>query len=159
MKKAVLFFFTSISIMQAGFSPVEAASLKTEAKLFSYLSDRQQLEELIRKAYDWVETKNSDHGFLPAAPKKGSKYKMLSSQLLRERLEELKKTNFFSKEFLDNYNKIGLKLDENLRRNKYPYGWQVGDMPPFGNGASPWCNCQDYPDEYWKTMRIKNLTV
>ena len=28
-------------------------------------------------------------------------------------------------------------------------------MTPFGSDASPWCDCQDYPDNYWKIMKIE----
>ncbi len=29
-------------------------------------------------------------------------------------------------------------------------------MPSFANDVNPWCLCQDNPENYWKTITIKN---
>ncbi|HQR00689.1 MAG TPA: DUF3828 domain-containing protein, partial [Ferruginibacter sp.] len=35
--------------------------------------------------------------------------------------------------------------------------WLTNDLSPFGNDANPWCNCQDYPDDYWKRLTIRDI--
>ncbi|WP_431244608.1 hypothetical protein ACQ9BO_10195 [Flavobacterium sp. P21] len=157
MKNSKIFILSCLLILFVGFSTANATQLQNTKKSIYFTSDKQQLETLIRKTYEWVETKNSNNDFDPIDAKKGGKYKGLDQNSLKKRLEELKRTNFFSQQFLDNYSKIASKLDANLKNKKIE--WLVGDMPPFGNGANPWCNCQDFPDEYWKTMKIKDLKI
>jgi hypothetical protein len=122
-----------------------------------FLSDKQQLETLIRKTYEWIETKTVKNDFDVVENKKGDKYIGLNLKAHNKKLEELKKSNFFTQEFIDNYNKIGLKIGDNLKTKKME--WLVGDLPPYGNDADMWCNCQDNPEEYWKTMKLNNLKI
>jgi hypothetical protein len=158
MKLFKLVFLSFIWILSTSFKPLDHEVKLITNKSDIFASDKQQLETLIRKAYQWIlETKNQQVDFDPIENKKGDKYVGLNLNTHKKRLEELKKANFFSQQFLDNYNKIGLKLDSNLKNKKIE--WLVGDMPPFGNDANPWCDCQDNPDEYWKTMTITNLKV
>jgi hypothetical protein len=152
--KLLLLF--SLWILAVSFKPVDSVDLKND-KNFYFKTDKQEIESLIRKAYQWIETKNNNTDFDPVTNKKGDKYTGLDLTAHKKRMEALKKTNFFSQQFLDNYNKIALKLDANLKNKKIE--WLVGDLPPFGNDSNPWCSCQDYPDEYWKTMAVNNLKV
>lgn len=139
------------------FQSANAVVLKNKQDSFYFKNDKQEIEALVKKLYEWVETKNSNNDFNPIANKKGDKYIGLDLNAHKKRLEELKKTNLFSQQFLDNYNKIALKIDSNLKTKKIE--WFEGELPPFGNGANPWCNCQDNPDNYWKTMTINHLKV
>jgi len=152
-----LFFVFSLWILAVSFKPSDKPALENGKKTFYFATDKQQLESLLRKTYEWVETKNSNQDFDPVENKKGDKYVGLNLNTHKKRLEELKKTNFFSQQFLDNYNKIALKLDANLKSKKIE--WLVGDMPPFGGDSNAWCNCQDYPDAYWKTMAVNNVKI
>ncbi|PWB24735.1 hypothetical protein [Flavobacterium sp. HTF] len=156
MKLSKLFFLPFIWVLFLGFKSVSVDSTVTK-KSFYFVNDKQQLETLLLKTYEWVETKNSNNDFNPVANKKGDKYIGLNLKEHNKRLEELKKTNFFSQQFLDNYNKIALKIDANLKNKKIE--WFVGDLPPFGNDANAWCDCQDNPEEYWKTLKINNLKI
>ncbi|MNJ01584.1 hypothetical protein D3C73_1612620 [compost metagenome] len=33
----------------------------------------------------------------------------------------------------------------------------MGELPPFGNGANPWCNCQDNPDNFWEKIILRDV--
>jgi hypothetical protein len=59
-----------------------------------------------------------------------------------EKNDSFENTGFFSAEFLQNYDAIAKGIDTRLKTNKDE--WMVGDMPPFGEDANPWCRCQDY---------------
>lgn len=157
MKFSKLLLLSLIFISSVSFKPIEVKSLKNKNSSFYFANDKQQLEKLIRKTYEWIETKTSLSDFNPIENKKGTQYVGVDIKAHNKKLSELKKTNFFAEQFLDNYNKIGLKIDTNLKNKKME--WLVGDMPPFGGDANPWCNCQDYPDEYWKTLTINNLKI
>lgn len=61
---------------------------------------------------------------------------------------------------MENYNAIYHTLDEQLKNNEVE--WLVEEMPPFGNGADPWCNCQDVPfDEPnpWSLIEIEIVNL
>jgi len=150
LSKLLFLFFITFSLVS--FKPIE----KTNNAIY-YASDKQQLETLIRKAYEWIETKSSKIDFDVVENKKGDKYVGLNLKAHNKKVEELKKSNFFAQEFIDNYNKIGLKIGDNLKTKKME--WLVGDLPPYGNDANMWCNCQDNPEEFWKTMKLTNLKI
>ena len=124
-----------------------------------FQKETKNLEELVRNLYEWYETegmKAYDFDVLPDQSEE--KYVKLNIQEHKRRLDQLKKTQFFSTEFLDNYNKIALEIDKDLRNGTIEYF--VGELPSYGNGASPWCNCQDVPsEEYWKTLHIEKLMI
>lgn len=121
-------------------------------------NDSLELQKLVRDVYKWRETENSKPDFdVYLNDKNDTIYAGLDSKMHKERLKELSKTNLFSQEFLDNYNKIATNIDEKMKKKSAIY--YVGELPPFGNDANPWCNCQDNPDNYWKTLTIKKLNI
>lgn len=135
-------------------SAQKTASAEKEAS--THTKDEEKLQILIRQFYRWHETKSSGIDFSPIQREKlDTTYVCLDLQQHEERLEELKQTNFFSAQFLNNYNKLALTIDERLRNKKLQ--WVIAEMPPFGNGANPWCNCQDNPDEYWQKITLNNM--
>lgn len=154
MQAYKIVFLSFLWLSATSFAPVNQDFVFAK-KSIVYATDQQQIETLIRKTYEWVETKNSNDDFNAIVNKKGDKYIGLDTKAHAKRMEELKKTNFFSQEFLDNYNKIALKIGDNLKTNKMEYF--VGDLPPYGNDANFWCDCQDGPENYWKTISI-NIT-
>lgn len=157
MRLSKLLFLCFIGIMLMNFIPTNINQLENKKKSIYLASDKQQLETLMRKAYEWIETKNEAPDFDVIENHKGDKYIGLNLNAHNKKLNELKKTNFFTQKFLDNYNKIGLKIGDNLKTNKME--WLVGDLPPYGNDSNMWCNCQDNPEEYWKTMKLTDLKI
>nr|WP_294780556.1 hypothetical protein [uncultured Flavobacterium sp.] len=147
----------SFSLLLLIVQSANATYFKEKKESFYFKSDKQEIEILVKKLYEWVETKNSNNDFNPLANKKGDKYIGLDLNAHKKRLEELNKTNFFSQQFLDNYNKIALQIDSNLKTKKIE--WFEGELPPFGNDTNPWCNCQDNPENYWKTMTINHMKI
>jgi len=119
-------------------------------------NDRAHIQTLVKDFYKWWATKNSKNDFVPI--EKGSFYVGLDLKAHTKRLEELKATNFFSDDFLDNYNNLGLTIDDKLKSGKLK--WYIGDLPPYGNEAAPWCNCQDTPSEkFWEDIKITFLSL
>ena len=157
MKFYKLIFIFLVFTSLVSFKPIENKAPKKNITPIYFLTDKQQLETLMRKAYEWIETKASQSDFDPIENEKGDKYIGLDIKAHNKKLAELKKSNFFAQEFIDNYNKIGLKIGNNLQTKKME--WLVGDLPPYGNDANMWCNCQDNPEEYWKTLRLNNLKI
>ena len=127
----------------------------TEQKTSTSADDKEQIQNLIRQVYKWHEAQKPSNNDM-ITDNKDSIYIGFNLDQLQLDIEELKATNFFSNEFIDNYYKIFTTLDKKLRNKELE--WLVGDLPPFGNDANPWCNCQDNPDNYWQTMTINKIT-
>ncbi|MGJ1420165.1 hypothetical protein ACR79T_11110 [Sphingobacterium spiritivorum] len=117
-----------------------------------------ELESLTKELYKWVEANDAAEDFSPLPEQEtDSLYSGLDKEAHKKRISALKDTHFFAEEFLENYNRIGLTIDEKLRNNTFI--WYTGELPPFGNGANPWCNCQDSPDNYWKRISLQDIVV
>ncbi|QQS95477.1 hypothetical protein [Sphingobacterium spiritivorum] len=117
-----------------------------------------ELESLTKELYKWVEANDANADFSPLPEQEtDSLYVGLDKEAHKKRISALKDTHFFAEEFLENYNRLGLTIDEKLRNNTFT--WYIGELPPFGNGANPWCNCQDSPDNYWKRISLQDVVV
>ena len=128
-----------------------------EKEIATATADEEQLEQLVRKVYEWDETNSTLLDFMPIADAEEIAYVGLDMDLHNQRVTELKQTSFFTASFLENYQQLALAIDEGLKTKKLE--WLVGELPSFGSNANPWCNCQDYPDDYWKTMTIKVMSL
>ena len=157
MKPIKLLTLFSIFILFACTTAVKTAVEEEKQVSTSSKPDEEDLLKLTRNLYEWHETKNSKSDFNPISDDNDSAYIGLDLEMHKKSISELKQTGFFASEFIDNYNKIALSIDADLKNKKME--WLVGDMPPFGNDANPWCNCQDNPDNYWKTLTITDLEI
>lgn len=119
-------------------------------------ADKTAIETLVKDMYQWNEKYTNHYGFEPIA--KDGKiigYNMDSHKLY---LEELRKSGFFSEEFISNMDKIAKAQNELLSSGKIK--WEEGDMSPFGGDLDVWCGCQDVPadDAYSKiTLHFDEL--
>ncbi|MDI9862967.1 hypothetical protein QM480_01420 [Flectobacillus sp. DC10W] len=121
-------------------------------------SDKKAIRDVLVKAYKWQEANTSDVDFEPISDKKEERYIGLNYKIHQKRMVSLEGTGYFSKEFLQNYDAIAKGIDARLKSNKDE--WMVGDMPPFGEDANPWCRCQDYPnDNPWDKIILKKLDI
>lgn len=129
---------------------------KTDAST-NVASDSTALQSLVVKLLKWHQSdRKSD--FEPLVNNsKDSVYSGINWGLHKKRMLQLEETGLFTKSFLDNYQQIALQLDKELKTNKTKYF--VGDLPPYGNETSEWCNCQDYPNNFWKRLKIVNLEI
>ena len=108
--------------------------------------DEEEIQNLIRNVLKWADTENSID-ILPAlTDEEDSLYIGFDMKRHEENLNKLRKTDFFAKEFIENYNQIIRTLDKKMRSKEYDE-WLVGDLPTFGfsNDEDVWCSCQDYP--------------
>jgi len=120
-------------------------------------SDSAELKALVVKLLQWHETDHTlDFDPLLKNPK-DTIYSGIDWQAHKKRVAELEKTGFFTINFLNNYQNIALHLDKELKQNKTKY--VVGELPPYGNDANEWCNCQDYPSNSFKHLKIVGLKI
>lgn len=121
-------------------------------------TDKKAIRDLLVKTYKWQEASTTVVDFEPVLDKKEERYIGLDYKNHQKRMTALQNTGFFSAEFLQNYDAIAKGIDTRLKTKKDE--WMVGDMPPFGEDANPWCRCQDYPsDNPWDKIVLKKVEV
>ncbi len=137
-------------------SKIETPTATVKTSAIENQEDKTEILNLIREVLKWTDSKNSID-LLPAiADSTDSIYIGFDFDQLNQNLNKLKNTDFFAKEFIENYNQIILTLDRKLKANEFEYGpWLVGDMPPFNfaSDVNPWCLCQDNMD--WNLVEIE----
>jgi hypothetical protein len=120
--------------------------------------DKDQIINLVREVYEWQETNKYQEGMVFLKSGDGNTYIGLDLDGHNLWLDGLRKTNYFSEEFLNNLKRIALTLDNKLRTKELEY--LVGYMPPFGIDANAWCKCQDYPnDTWWETIQVTFISM
>ncbi|MFV0606639.1 MAG: hypothetical protein ACK5NK_12435 [Niabella sp.] len=135
----------------------EDTVLKQSEYMAGSVADSTSLLQLTKKLYEWEEASGYIGDFSPLQHEKTDTiYAGLNMAQHQQRMQELKATGFFSESFLNNYNKIAVTINNGMTAGTIR--WNVGELPPFGNGANPWCNCQDVPDRFLDKIRIRNLT-
>jgi hypothetical protein len=130
----------------------------TSGQIADNSKDSTAVVDLVRKMYQWYE-KLPAQGEFEGKTNKASDtiYSSLDIDLHQKRLQALEASDCFASEFIDNYKKIGQNIDQALKSGKTI--WLVGDMSPFGDGADPWCACQDRPDAFSNLLIIKNMQI
>ena len=121
----------------------ETKNTFTKEKISSLSDEKIKIKTLIKKVFKWTDSKNSISVFPVLTDSKDYYVIGLDHDLHKKDLETLRKSNLFSLEFINNYNKIVLTLDKNLKNGKYEQ-WLVGELPPFyfANDYNPWCYSQ-----------------
>ncbi|HEU4497315.1 MAG TPA: hypothetical protein VFR70_09710 [Flavobacterium sp.] len=134
----------------------DAPEIVQEKTLPNPANDPAELEKLTKELYKWNETKSSGTDFDPLQIEKTDTiYKKLDLKRHKQRIKELRETNLFASQFIENYDKIAMAINEKMKNGTFK--WATGELPPFGNGTNPWCACQDSPDNYWKKITLKNI--
>lgn len=107
-------------------------------------TDTLAIKGVVRSLYKWHFTDTSYTEMIPVSAAGDSLYTGFDTVLHRRRIADLTSTGLFSKNFIAGYDRMVRGIDSDLRTKKIE--WRVGEVPPFGNDANPWCNCQDSPD-------------
>ncbi|MFT5780600.1 MAG: hypothetical protein ACI837_003563 [Crocinitomicaceae bacterium] len=112
--------------------------------------DKVAIEAVVRGMYEWHFTGDLSPDFPPT--EEGAKYTNIDGDVYELTVSELTKSGYFSANFIANHAALANSIGDQLVSGKME--WTVGDLPPFGNGANAWCDCQDYPDNFWENMVI-----
>jgi hypothetical protein len=120
-------------------------------------NDKEQIEKLIKNVNAWGDSKNGFSGitYYTIDDKTGI---CTGVDIKKHQLElnKLKKCGYFSEAFIENFNQIGLKLDQMIK-TKEILNWKPNEeIGPFGN-SSPWCDCQEGGD--MKKIIINIITL
>ncbi|MDQ0965286.1 hypothetical protein QFZ20_000689 [Flavobacterium sp. W4I14] len=132
-------------------------TVATQKKATSYsLQDSIALLQLTQNLYRWNQTGDNDDYFSPVLKENNDTlYAGLDMKLHQQKLQKISEAGLFSKTFISNYNKIAMTIDAKIKDGTLQ--WKIGELPPFGNGANLWCNCQDLPDDFLSKLHIMHL--
>lgn len=120
--------------------------------------DSIALTKLVRQVYKWYENSANWSDFDPKVnAATDTLYSGIDWVAHNKRVKALAASNYFDKRFIDSYQQIAGYLDTALKSGREL--WPVGELPSFGFDASPWCNCQDNPENYWNTIKVTGLKV
>ncbi len=121
--------------------------------------DSIELTKLIRQVYEWHNMKPTDDFPYEYNEKGDSIFIGIDWEKYQNNIKLFKQTNYFSNDFLKRHNEIAKTLDTSIK--KADISWRnINDgIPLWETGADNWCGCQDYNDEYWKTIVIDSLII
>jgi hypothetical protein len=118
--------------------------------------DSIALLQLTKTLYQWTQTDDNDDYFSPLLKEKTDTiYVGLDMKLHQQKMEKIRGSGLFSETFISSYNKIAMTIDAKMKDGTLL--WKVGELPPFGNGANLWCNCQDVPDDFLSKLYIMHM--
>lgn len=115
-----------------------------------------QLTRLVQNMYSWYE-ESSIEGYGFNFILDDTTYISLENEAILETMRIIDESGYFSQTFIYNYENLVQELDRKMLNKEIQYF--QGYYPPYGNGANPWCNCQDIIDDYYNYIEIKNLNV
>lgn len=125
-------------------------------KVDSGEDDKSQLKNVVIQVLKWHDENGALKGFEAVFSPEDSLTGM-NLQALQTELDNFWKTEFFDKEFIENYEKIVKAIDAKIKNKEISF--MSDEMPPYA-GADPWCNCQDVPYENpWDKIEVKVLSL
>lgn len=121
--------------------------------------DSTELTILIRNVYNWHE--NNELEDFPYKYKEGqdSIFIGIDWDKYQNNIENFEKTNFFSIEFFNKHKEIAKNIDASIKKADLKWRNRNDGISLWETGANDWCGCQDYPDDYWKTLTIDSLVI
>ncbi|MEQ6118184.1 hypothetical protein [Reichenbachiella sp. MALMAid0571] len=128
------------------------------------LQNNQEIEDLVRKMLNWVNSENTLDLMPVIKDQKDSLYIGIDLNKHQQNIKKLENSNYFGSEFIHTYDQIILAIDKKLKENSFESGsWHVGYYPPFtmSGGGNPWCNCQDVPYNSpvpWNLVEVEHIS-
>lgn len=123
-------------------------------------NDSIELLNLTKNVYQWY-NKNENFDDYPYLfeNKQDSIFSGINWEIYAKNIEQLKKSNFFSQDFYIKHKEIAITLDKSIKKANVKWRNTNDGIPLWESGADNWCNCQDYPDNYWDIMIIDSLKI
>jgi hypothetical protein len=144
-------------ILIAIFTACSSTGNKDTAR--SKAQDSIEVTGLVRQAYEW-HLKNIQVEFPFRYEKPADTiFTGIDWDLFHKNIEILRTTRFFTDESLENQAKIAATLDSSMKKATVKWRNINDGIPIWSSDADDWCNCQDYPENYWKTMKLDSLTI
>lgn len=130
---------------------------QTVSKIDSSTDDTTQIKDLVKQVLKWHDKDKHLIGFKTISNPIDSLIIGMDLIQLDKGLQKLINTDYFDKDFIDNYRMIILKIDKRIKNKEWQ--WHDGELPPYAN-ADPWCDCQDTPyDNAWDKLDFQFVNI
>jgi hypothetical protein len=114
--------------------------------------DSTEISNLIRDVYKWY-IPNESQIYFDVIVKDSFQVGIDTSKLQRA-ITKLKGSNYFCSDFIINYERIGMAVDNKLKKGKY-----YNEINFSFQDADIWTSSQDDESDLWKILKIKNLQI
>jgi hypothetical protein len=118
-------------------------------------TDSTEIVKLLHTAYKWHGTEGKDIIDF-AVIVKDSFQVGIDTVKVNHILYTLKRTNYFSAEFLQNYQKISRQVDYKLKHDSVKY---YNEINFSFQDADPWTFFQDDFGNYWDSLKISGIAI
>lgn len=160
MKKLLLTSFFYFLIFGCNNENQESTNIESKSVIVDSINSNQdsiRVLDLIRKVMIWQDSKDR----IEPLPLKGNDSNIcigVDYEIQKENTNKLQVSNYFTKNFIQNYEKIINRIDEIIRNGEVE-PFDIAEMAPFNfsTDASPWCNCQDNLD--WNKIEFKEFKL
>jgi len=144
-------FLTSCNPSTDNSTPSTTGDTLASKSTFTY-QDSIQIVQLVKDMYRWKFSEKEWDDFPLYCNNPHHFYEQLDSALFNKRYSAVMATGFFSDEFGKNYRTVAKHLDSLLKFRKLV--WNTDEVAPVGHAAIIWCDCQDYPDDFWNHLKL-----
>ncbi len=158
------------SLQDAMESNNTAAKAVEEAKWWNrndkkHVTDTARLTNLVRELYKWHDADfqttdgSAADGFRPMKLNASAKlYSGIDLNKKQKVIKRLKRTGLFADDFLNNFRKIAMRMDKELRDGSSK--WPAGESSPFMNDVDVWDACPNSPaDDYWSIIKLTDVEI
>jgi len=116
-------------------------------------ADSIEIKSLLQSVYKWHQANSDRINDFPVIVK-DSLQVGVDMQQVRSAIDEMSRTNFFTGEFLKNYERTGLYADSMLKHGKY-----YNEENFAFQEADPWTFFQDDAGNYYDSLVINDLMI
>jgi hypothetical protein len=117
--------------------------------------DSLQICSVLQKMYKWHDANGQNIPDFEIIVKDTLQVGVDTTELVVA-LNELKKTNFFTDNFLKNYEQIGRQTDYKLKHDSVKY---LNEINFSFQDADPWTFFQDDAGKYWDSLKIRRFAI
>lgn len=112
-----------------------------------FVKDSLEIHELVRNMFEWSDEAVTVTDFEPDENAlKNGHYSDLDEKFHRRVMRSMRRSGFFTKAFIRNYDSVWHTVRTHTRLGYHP--WPVDDTPPWGL-YRPWCDCMESIPNFW----------
>ena len=155
----LLFCLTSVLLLSCNEKSEKKPIVNENESVNQKNIDSIELTKLIRQVYEWHNMKPIDDFPYEYNENQDSIFIGIDWEKYQNNIKLFKQTNYFSNDFLKSHNEIAKTIDASIKKADITWRNSNDGMPLWETGADNWCGCQDYNEEYWKTIVIDSLNI
>jgi len=164
--KKIYYLTTIVAILTLLFScsrqnkeKTESLNFESENKISNQNTDSVELIKLTRQVYKWHMNNNLDDFPYKYDDIQDSIFIGIDWGKYQDNIQEFKKTDFFSNDFMKRHKEIASNIDSSIRKANIAWRNAHDGVPIWETNANNWCGCQDYPNDYWEKLIIDSLKI